>query len=124
MMIPVKNVSEKDVTIWDGHTPYHIGPGCVEECPDNAYKLAIKHNDYKGKIETTDEGLTGFGEPVTEKVEEPAPPANPWDADDWDPTQAPEEELRAYGGAKNLSFAADVSEDDIRDIVVEHRMIS
>ena len=132
-MIMVTNLTDKDITVWDGHTPYHIARKTEESVPLNAYELAIKHNDYKDKIlkssdveidEETQEiiGSKSTKEPESEK--EPEPVAAPWDSDDWDPSEASKEELDAYVNIHGLHITADTSVEDALEIIIEHRMTS
>lgn len=127
-MILVTNLTNKDITVWYGHTPYHIGRNSELNVPLDAYILAIKHNDYKGKIlkssEVEVDEETGKVILPKDKVPEPTPEvkSQPWDNDDWDIMSASREELNSYASSHDLMLASDISDDDAQQIVIEHRI--
>jgi hypothetical protein len=115
----VKNISKKEVTIWYGHTPYHIPPGHTKEVPVDAYKLNVKHNDYKGKIKEVQPGGEDL---LTSETPVEEPKVNPWDDDDWSPSDANRDVLNNYANAHGLTISADISDEDAQEIVIEHHM--
>ncbi len=117
-MVFVKNITDKDVCLWWGHTPYSIAAGCFEHVPQDAYEVGIKHKDYKGKLFQCDPGgdLLEEGKPKDPEPEVP----KPWDNVDWDPMAADMDELKGYAAAKNIIIANDTSLSDAQQIVIEH----
>jgi len=121
--ILVTNLTDKDICVWDGHTPYHFGPKGEKDIPLGAYELAIKHNDYKDKICRSDEVdlPTETKEPeVPKQADDPDP--DPWDDDEWDPNDASIEVLKAYASRHGLHISDDLPVEDAVEIIIEHHM--
>lgn len=112
-MVSIKNPTDKNVTIWWGTDPYIIAAGHTIDMPKRVWQDVKDHNDYKVLEDVTEYDKT---EHPAEKPDEPKPE---WEAEGWDCTDAPMDQVKGFAAANNLTITEDESEDDVRDKVYE-----
>lgn len=135
-MKQIYNPTDDSVTIWFGHTPYFVPAKGYCEADDIIAETAVAHNDYKFlKViplgEVYDEvNSQAEGTPVVKAGEDQGGDGkvgekvltNPWDSAEWNPIEAPWEEVVQYAGKFNIKLVDD--QQLTRQNVDEHFLAS
>ena len=103
--ILIHNPTDREITIWWGHTPYPIPANSTEEVP-GVLKECLSHKDYQ-ELRVVDSKNAIVEEPKSTET-------YPWDDPAWDVDSASEEDLKKFASVYGLIW-----DDENRDNMIE-----